>query len=166
MIESELIQANERSKYLGYRSTVSEIKKVIVPVILGAYITLTSYQIAAILILIFSVAKFILSFFIENKNINSNKINLNKFIKEVKSNNKYPIKKIYAVEFLKGITVNGALDLVVSLLIIYAFKTELNLGIWTSIFSICIIIVMMFYAKFYNKKKTKMLLNICGISII
>ena len=88
------------------------------------------------------------------------------YMKEVKSNNKYPIKKIYAVEFLKGITVNGALDLVVSLLIIYAFKTELNLGIWTSIFSICIIIVMMFYAKFYNKKKTKMLLNICGISII
>lgn len=166
MIESELVEIKERSKYLGYRSAIGEITKIVVPIFLGAYITFTSYQIAAILILLFVLIKIFISFFIENKYVENTTVDLKKFWKEMKAHKEYPIGKIYMIEFLKGITVNGVLDLIISLLIIYQFETELNLGIWTSIFSICMVVTMMLFAKYYNKNKANRTLTICMISII
>lgn len=166
MIESELIEIEERSKYLGYKSAVGEVTKVLVPIFLGAYITFTSYQIAAILILIFSLIKIFNSFFIENRNVDNKKVDLKKFIEEFHNHKEYPIGKIYLIEFLKGITVNGVLSLVVSLLIIYEFKTELKLGIWTSIFSVCMVVTMTIFARHYNKKEANKILTVCMISII
>ena len=85
MIESELVNEKERTKYIGYKQTIGEITKVVLPILLGAYITYTSYQIAAILVFIFAIIK---------------------FIKTVKKKTRYPIKKLLIIEFLKGITVN------------------------------------------------------------
>lgn len=166
MMESELVDNKERSKYLGYRSAIGEITKIVVPILLGAYITFTSYQIAAILVLILSTAKVIVSFFIKNKNVVKDKVKLKEFIKELNAHKEYPIKKLYIIEFLKGITVNGVLSLVVSLLIIYEFKTDLNLGIWTSIFSIAMVITMTLFGKYYTKNKTNPILTVSMLAII
>lgn len=166
MMESELVNEKERTKYVGYRHVVGEATKVIAPIFLGAYITFTSYQIAAILVLIFSIIRLINSYFMKNVNIVKEKIDLKKFIKAVKNKKQYPIKEIYIIEFLKGITVNGVLEKIIALLIIYEVQTELNLGIWSSIFSICMIFAMTVFAKKYNKNKSKNLLTICSFSII
>ncbi len=166
MMESELVNEKERTKYVGYRHVVGETTRVLAPIFLGAYITFTSYQIAAILVLIFSIIRLINSYFMKNVNIVKEKIDLKKFIKAVKNKKQYPIKKIYIIEFLKGITVNGVLEKIIALLIIYEVQTELNLGIWSSIFSICMIFAMTLFAKKYNKNKSKNLLTICSFSII
>lgn len=84
----------------------------------------------------------------------------------MKEKNIYPIKKLYIIEFLKGITVHGVLSIIISLLIIYEVKTDLNLGMWSSFFSICMIITMIIFAKKYNKKNSKTILAICAFSII
>lgn len=165
MMESELVEEKERTKYMGYKSAIGQIVKIVIPVILGAYITFTSYQIAAILILFFSLIKFGISFFIKNKNVRKEKVNIKQFLKEVEEHREYPIKKLYVMEFLKGITLHGVLGIIVSLLIIYEFNTELNLGIWTSIFSICKIITMVLFAKYYNKKKPNLILTLIGFSV-
>ena len=68
-------------------------------------------------ILIFSIFKLGLSFFIENKNIQNNKVDIKNFYKILKKDKN--LKKIYLVEFLKGINRYGVMSLVVSLLIIY-----------------------------------------------
>lgn len=166
MIESELVDEKERTRYMGYKSAIGEIVKVIVPIFLGAYITYTSYQVAAMLVFIFSVIKLIISCFIKNINIVKNKMNLKKFIEIVKENPKYPIKELYIIEFLKGITVHGVLSIIISLLIIYEVKTELNLGMWSSFFSVCMIVTMFIFAKNYNKHNSKTILTICAFSII
>lgn len=166
MLESELVNENERSRYLGYKSSIGEITKIILPVFMGAYITFTSYRIAAILVLCLSIVKFITLLFIKNKNSVQDKVKLKQFIKVINEKKEYPIKKIYIIEFLKGITVNGVLSKVVSLLIIYEFKNELDLGIWTSIFSIAMIITMTLFGKYYTKNKKNIILNICMISVI
>lgn len=165
MMESELVTEKERSKYQGYKSSIAEIVSVIVPILLGAYITVTAYHIAAILVFIFSFIKIIVSFFIKNLNISNNKVNIKGFIEEVKKHREYPILKLYIIEFLKGITVHGVLSIIISLLIIYEFNTELNLGIWNSIFSICMIITMLLFAKFYNKRNPQTILRICVVTI-
>lgn len=165
MMESELVEEKERTKYMGYRAAIGQIVKIVIPIVLGAYITFTSYRIAAVLILGFSLIKLGISFFIKNKNVSKEKINIPQFLKEVKNHTEYPIKKLYIIEFLKGITLHGVLGIIVSLLIIYEFNTELNLGIWTSIFSVCKISTMMLFAKYYNKKKPNLVLALIGFSI-
>lgn len=165
MMESELVEEKERTTYMGYKSAIGQTVKIVIPIILGAYITFTSYQIAAVLILAFSLIKLGISFFIKNKNICEERINIPQFLKEVKEHTEYPIKKLYMIEFLKGITLYGVLDVIISLLIIYEFNTELNLGIWTSIFSVCKIVTMMLFAKCYNKKKPNLVLTLIGISV-
>lgn len=164
MIESEQISNKERTKYLSYKTAGAEIASILVPVLLGAYITFSSYEIAAVLIFIFSIAKIILTFFIKNKNKETNSIDLKEFMKIVKSDKK--INKLYFIEFLKGMTRYGVMSLVISLLVIYELKTELKLGALTSVFSILTIIAMALFAKYYNKNKENFILNICAIAIL
>lgn len=66
MMESEAVDEKERTKYMGYKSAIGEITKIVVPIFLGAYITYTSYEIAAILLFVFSIIKLIISLFIKN----------------------------------------------------------------------------------------------------
>lgn len=105
MIQSEQVSNEERNKFLGYNSALTEMTGLIVPILLGAYITFSSYEVAAILIFVFAFLKLILSFFIENKNIQSSRINLKDFWKIIKKD--LILKKIYFIEFLKGITRYG-----------------------------------------------------------
>ncbi len=164
MIESENISNNERIKYVGYASAATETISFIVPILLGAYITIQSYQIAALLILVFSILKLIFSFYIKNKNVQKSKVNLKEFNKiYIKDKT---LKRLYLVEFLKGINRYGVMSLVVSLLIIYQTNNDFELGSWTSLFSIFTIIAMYLFGKYYNKSdKHKMLIIslICSI---
>lgn len=47
-----------------------------------------------------------------------------------------------------------------------AFKTSLNLGILTTIFSICSMLSLMLYNKFYNKNNAKFILILCSIIVV
>lgn len=161
MIESECISQKERTKYIGLASVFTEIISFVVPIILGAYITLKSYQVAAILILVFSIIKIVNSFNIKNKNIQTSNIKIKDFISGLKKDK--ILKKLYAIEFLKGINRYGVMSLVVSLLIIYNTKNEFELGWISSLLSLCSILAMYAFAKFYKDKHKK---NILVFSLI
>lgn len=163
MIESENIPNKERSKYLGFSSVATEIISLIVPIFLGAYITFESYQVAAVLIFTFSIIKLILSFKIKNKNVQNSKVNLKNFY-SIWSKDSI-LKKLYAIEFFKGFNRYGVMSLVVSLLIIYQSNNELELGSWTSLFSLFTIILMYLFGRFY-KNKHKRKLMVCSLIAI
>lgn len=156
MIESECITSKERTKYIGLASVFTEIISFIVPIILGAYITLKSYRVAAIIILVFSIFKIINSFNIKNKNIQTSNIRIKDFINELRKDK--TLKKLYVIEFLKGINIYGVMSLVVSLLIIYNTKNEFELGWISSLLSLCTILTMYAFAKFYKDKYKKNIL--------
>lgn len=164
MIESENVSNKERSRYLGFSSVATEITSLIVPIFLGAYITFESYQVAAILIFTFSIIKLILSFKIENKNVQNSKVNLKDFY-NIWSKNSI-LKKLYAIEFFKGFNRYGVMSLVVSLLIIYQSNNELELGSWTSLFSLFTIISMYLFGKFYKNNKKRKLMTYSLIAIL
>ena len=164
MIESELISNDERSKYLGYKSAGTELVGVLVPVLLGAYITFYSYEVAAILILIFAILKLILSFYIQNQNVQADKVNLKKFWEILKQD--LTLRKLYAIEFLKGFNRHGVMSLVVSLLIIYQTNSDLELGKWTSFFSLLTIIAMYLFGNYYNKSKKNKTLLFSAIPVL
>lgn len=164
MIESEQVESKERSQYQGYKKAAEQMIGIIIPTFLGAYITFNSYEMAAILILIFSLLRFALSLFIQNKNIQEERLCLREFISRVKKDNK--IKKLYHIEFLKGITIYGVMELVVSLLIIYELKNDLELGTWTSIFAILTVISMFWFAKYYKESRENKILKVSFLCIL
>lgn len=157
MIESECINQKERTKYIGLSSVCTEIISFVVPIILGAYISLKSYQIAAIIILMFSIIKIINSFNINNKNIQTSNIRIKEFVDKLKKDR--ILKKLYIIEFLKGINRYGVMSLVVSLLIIYNTKNEFELGWISSLLSLCSILAMYAFAHLYKDKHKKLILN-------
>lgn len=157
MMESESVLQKERTKYIGLVSVFTEIISFVVPIILGAYITLKSYQVAAILILIFSIIKILNTFNIKNKNIQTSNIKIKEFVSKLKKDK--TLKKLYDIEFLKGINRYGVMSLVVSLLIIYNTKNEFELGWISSLLSLCSILTMYIFAKFYKEKHKKIILG-------
>lgn len=164
MINSEQVSNEERGKYLGYKMVATEVVGLMVPILLGAYITVSSYEVAAILIFVFSLLKLLLSFFIENKNVQEQKTNLKEFWQILKRD--MTLKKLYIIEFLKGINRYGVMSLIVSLLIIYHTKNDLELGSWTSLFSLCTVIAMYLFGKYYHKNQKKKVLCISAIFIL
>lgn len=163
MIESESISSYERSKYIGFASVAVEIISLIIPILLGTHITFESYQVTASLIFVFSILKLILSFKIKNKNIQHNTVKLKEFYNIFRKD--YILKRLYLIEFFKGINIYGVMSLVVSLLIIYQSNNELELGSWTSLFSLFTIIAMYLFGKFYKNSKKRNLL-ICSLVVI
>lgn len=164
MIESECISPQERTKYIGLASFFTEIISFIVPILLGAYITLKSYQTAAIIILVFSIIKIINSLNIKNKNIQASNIKFKEYISILKNDG--ILKKLYAIEFLKGINRYGVMSLVVSLLIIYNTKNEFELGWISSLLALLTILTMYLFSKFNKKNYKKYILNISLIILL
>lgn len=164
MIESEQVESKERSKYQGYKKAAEQIIGIVIPTFLGAYITFNSYEMAAMLILIFSLLRLGLSFFIQNKNIQEDGLRLREFVSMIKRDQK--IRKLYQIEFFKGITVYGVMELVVSLLIIYELKNDLELGAWTSIFAILTVISMFWFAKYYKENRENKILKVSFLFIL
>lgn len=164
MLESEQVESKERSKYQGYKKAAEQIIGIVIPTFLGAYITFNSYEMAAMLILIFSLLRLGLSFFIQNKNIQEDGLRLREFVSMIKRDQK--IRKLYQIEFFKGITVYGVMELVVSLLIIYELKNDLELGAWTSIFAILTVISMFWFAKYYEENRENKILKVSFLFIL
>lgn len=76
------------------------------------------------------------------------------------------LKKLYTIEFLKGITRYGVMSLIVSLLMIYQSENDLELGGWTSIFSLFTIIAMYLFGKYYHETKKRKVLLSSAIAIL
>ena len=144
----EIIDNNNRKRYVTTKRILGKIVHIIVPIVLGTSIELTSFTNIAIYVFILTIIQVIISTF----------INTNKFKKE-------GAKEKYNLAFLYGMMMDTIKVLVV-IITIMTFKTSLNLGILTTIFSICSMISLYLYNKLYQKKYSKNLLSICSILII
>lgn len=152
----------ERTEYEFTRKTVSTLVSIITPFVLGSIITTTNFELTAIIILFISLLQIILSFVIkpiEDKNYQFTPIkSLKKFL-----NNK-EIVNMLRVDYFKGMSVSeGALEVILTILIFNAFKTDLNLGLLSSISSILIIIIQYLYTKKFKHKNDKTIIAICSI---
>ena len=157
------IDNNYRTEYTVKSKIVSSVIGVLCPILLGTIITVTNYELTAIIILFISLVQIALSFLLtpEQENILP-KFNLKKTWNKLKNNEQ--IKKIYIVEFFIGMNVSdGALEILMTILIFNSFKTNLNLGIITSITTILSMIFVYLYGKIYKNKDDKTIIIISSI---
>ena len=167
LIYIDVTNNDNRKTYMSIKKILGKIVNIISPIILGTSIELYSFTKIAIYVFILSIIQVILTLFIktENKNETNEKYDLNKFIKYIKENK---LKKIQMFS-LSGIAygiVESTISTLIIIITIMTFKTSLNLGILTTIFSICSMISLMLYNKFYNKKNFKFILSLCAIVVV
>ena len=158
MFISNKIENKERTKFTVLNSTISSIIGVFAPIILGTIITVSDFRLTSVIIAIISGIVIILSFFIKTeKDYKLPPV-------EYKETWKYLIKykatrKTLFTQFLIGLTASdGALNILTTVIIFESFKTDLNLGIITSIATILKILYLRLYQKKFSGKKDKALI--------
>lgn len=139
------------------------ITSILFPIIFGSIITITNYILTAVIVLFISLIQIILSFFItDNHNGDLEEYNLKKAWLELKKNKQ--VINCLAGEFFIGMNIcNGALETVMVILILNSFKTNINLGIITSIATLLSILVVKIYGLIYNKRDDKKVIIISSI---
>lgn len=157
------INNGERTEYTVKSKIVESITGILCPILLGSIITVTNYELTAVIILAISLIQIILSFIITPEKENSlPKFSLKNTWNKLKKNKQ--IRKMSAVEFFIGMNVsNGALEILMTILIFNSFKTDMNLGIITSITTILLMICVQIYGKVYKNRDDKRIIVISSI---
>lgn len=167
LIYIDVTNNSNRKKYMSVRKILSKIINIISPIILGTSIELYSFTKIAIYVFILSVVQIIITLFIKTdiKNEEKQKYDFKKFIEYIKNNKLQKIKKYSLSGIAYGI-VESSISTLIIIITIMTFKTSLNLGILTTIFSICSMLSLMLYNKFYNKNNAKFILSLCSIIVV
>lgn len=164
MIESENIPNGDRIHYLGYGNALTGIVSIIAPIIIGRYITETSYTATAVPIIVLTILQLLTSFFLKSKNKTSEKLNLKKFFKVFQKDK--TLLRLYFIEFLKGFNRNGVMSLVASLIVIRALNNNTAIGDWSAVFAVMSTVAMFIFAKFYRKSQQTLIVTLFTIIIL
>ena len=160
MIFVGITNNDNRKSYMATKKIASTIVNIVAPIILGSTIELYSFTKIAIYVLGLSIIQIFLSLQIKidsQANIETTKFSLKNYINTIKSKKDLKVHKYYKSNLLYGI-VEDPMKTLVTIITIMTFKTSLNLGILTTIFSIFQIAVMYLYKKLYNKNNAKYIL--------
>lgn len=150
MIESENITNSERIRYLGYGNALTGIVSIIAPLIIGRYITETSYTATAVPIIVITILELLISFFLKSKNRTTEKLALKSFFKKFLKDK--TLWRLYAIELFKGVNRHGVMGLVASLIIIRALPNDTAIGDWSAIFAALGVVAMLIFGKYYKRK--------------
>ena len=156
------VNNSDRTDFTVNLQTVSSIIGVLCPFVLGSIITITNYNLTASIILIVSIVQIVLSFLLskDEKSYYSN-FDISRVFNKLKSNKQ--IKQLLKVEIFTGMNKNGALEILNIIFIFESFKTNMNLGIITSITTIFSIFFIELYAKKYKRKNDKNIIILSSI---
>ena len=170
VMNTQIVDNENRKKYMTTKRILSKFINILVPIILGTSIELTSFGNIAIYIFVLTLFQIIISlqidtnkFFIDDK---IQKYSLKKYTTSLSSKQKENINKVYKLAFLYGIMMDTIRVLVV-IITIMTFKTSFNFGILTTIFSIFSMISLYLFNKLYQKKICKKIIDfLCYISSV
>lgn len=155
VMKNELTNRKNIKNYNIHTTILTNITKIIVPTILGFLIDVSSYSNIAIYVIILSVIEFAISFMIKSQKPENSSFELKEYFSYLKQNKdiRKKIKYTYFNAALVG--PKSTYKIIVVVLTIYTFKTNLSLGLLTSIFSIITMLLLMLYKKFDGRKNLK-----------
>ena len=150
---SYILMRNELSFHGSFKkynvtSTIGvNLVKVIVPIIMGYIIDISTFSTIALYVIIVGVAQFGLTYLIKSTKPKNSKFELKGFINYLKED-KFAWSKIKYTYFNSLIAgAKTTYRTIVIVLTVYIFKTNLNLGIFTSIFSLLTMLCLILYRK-------------------
>lgn len=167
LIYIDVTTNDNRKKYMTINKILGKTIGIISPIILGTSIELYSFNKIAIYVFVLSVIEIFISLLIktEIENINKSKYSIKNLMKYIKDNKLKKIQR-YALSSMAYGIIESSISTLIVIITIMTFKTSFNLGVLTTIFSICSMISLMLYNKFYNKKNSKFILLLCSIIVV
>lgn len=152
---SNKIEHARRTKYAVKNRIVSSVVGIVCPLLLGSIITATNYVMTGILILIISLLQILLSFILIPEKTNQlPRFSLRKAWQSLRREPQ--LKHLAVVEFLAGMNnTDSALDTLIIVVILGAFKTDLNLGAITSLATLLSIVAVYWYGRRYKHKSDR-----------
>ena len=140
------------SSFIANINILTGIATIAAPLFAGFIIQKFSYYVLFLILVIETLLIIFLSFRIKNFTVNNKKVEMLKFIDIVKDK-KY-LKDIYKCMFFRRISSQGAIIELLPVILFLRLGTELDLGIYNSIFAI-ISIIALEILKILNKRKIK-----------
>ncbi len=158
------------NKFVSTKSMISKTLKIIFPFIFGTSIELTSFSSVAAVVVILSIIQFSFSLLIKEKDLTkAKKYSLNSFITYLKESKNEKIKNFYKIMFYEGI-VNYLLETLVTIMIVLTFKTNISLGILTTIFAFCSILSVYIFQKRLKNNNTVLIasaiMSVLGVILL
>ena len=150
--------------FIGIKNTVIYITKVITPVILGFFIDTGSYTEMACVLLGLSVVELGLTFMLTpSQHRTRTPID---FVGFFRCMMRFPvIRQMFGMEILRGFGI-GLLGTVITMYTVYMFQTDLNLGIFTTVFSMFSIITSWAFGRWGRRKHYPYILTVCSMIIL
>ena len=152
VVRTEVADDHAIDNFSMMTTVLTNVIKVIVPVILGYIIDASTLSSIAVYIVIISVIQFIVSLFIKvNKNIRS-KFEFRKFLNYLKTNKEDACKLKYSYLSSLPSGFRATYPSLVVILTVYIFSSNTKLGACTSIFALITIICLMLFKLVDNNK--------------
>lgn len=148
--------------YMGAKTSINYTVRLIVPVILGFFIDTGSFAQVANVLLVLSVIELILCAFLTPSRHRSKKpADLVGFTRCMF---RFPvIRRLFVMEISRGFSV-GMLATVITMYTVFMFKSDLNLGILTTVFALFSIVSSWALGKYVQIKDYARVLLICLIA--
>lgn len=160
----EKIASNMMNRYIGVKNTVIYIVKILTPVLLGIFIDTGSYVDMAYVMLGLTVVELGLCFGLSpSRHKTRRPID---FVGFFRCMMRFPvIRTMFRMEVLRGFGV-GLLGTVITMYTVYMFHTDLNLGIFTTIFAIFSIITSWAFGRWGRRKLYPYMLVVAMIVVL
>ena len=160
----EKIASNMMNRYIGAKNTVIYIVKILTPVLLGIFIDTGSYVDMAYVMLGLTVVELGVCFGLSSSRHKTRRpID---FVGFFRCMMRFPvIRTMFRMEVLRGFGV-GLLGTVITMYTVYMFHTDLNLGIFTTIFAIFSIITSWAFGRWGRRKLYPYMLVVAMIVVL
>ena len=151
--------AHSVGRFLGTKNAIGYLVKIIAPVVLGCFIDTGSYSDVAFALLLFTFIEIGLVFFLSpTRHRSTDKID---FVGFYRCMMRFPVvRRMFFMEILRGFGM-GLLGTVITMYTVYIFHTNLNLGILTTVFSLCSVATCWVLRYIHKNTTYRVILMVC-----
>ena len=163
VMKCEIIPRRQADTFIALNTLFNKFINIIFPIVIGFLIDVSTFMSVAIYVLIIVLIQFIFSFFIKSQKPENSSFKFFAYIKKLKMNTDdvKRIKRFYPVAIGYGLTT--ICTSLASLLAIYTFKTNFNLGLFTAGFSVISVLALLLFKRYSKQGKRKIIYILLGV---
>ena len=164
-LTSETISSKHQVRFFAVKRIALQCVSIILPVTLG-FLDSIDFSIITILMAVLCVGLVVFSFLIKPKQVYKLAFNIPKFYRYLKNNKQStePLKYVYLSNFFRGASYDN-ISTILTILVFITMNSTTTLGILQSVFTLCSIVTMFLYLRYYRKKRAKAFIFPCIILV-
>ncbi len=155
VLKGEMVPRAHANKFSAVSLFLEKIIKIVFPILIGFLIDVSTYSSVACYVLIIVAIQIIFSFFIKSKRPENSSFKLFAYLKKLQKKDEdiKRIKRFYPLIF--GNACTTLMSSLVTLLTVYTFKTNLNLGLFTALSAFSSILLLGVFKRFTKEGNRK-----------